>query len=104
VEVLLGLDESGSLPDLPMERAVAIHLVPRRPALAVGALLDDLCDHAIDALPGGPAIYDHRRQHSVCESCGETLIWRSGGRSRPDALDSNTGACANCGTPVAGVW
>jgi pyruvate formate lyase activating enzyme len=48
-------------------------------------------------------VHDLGRQSTVCHACGERLIerdWHTLGRWRLDAH----GACASCGTPVAGVF
>lgn len=96
VEVLLGLDGSGVIPDLPWESARAIHLVPRDPAADPEARRD-WYRRARAALPATVAIHDEDHQHSDC-SCGERLVWRHGPKSRRDTLGTD-GACTACGRP-----
>lgn len=93
VEVLYGLD-GGPLPDLPWERAAAVHLTARRAAAADE--LDTWCAavRADWTLP--VALHDHHHPHSDC-ACGERLVWRHGSRSRADALDTASGRCRACG-------
>ena len=99
VEVLVGLEDGAALPDLPWERAAAIHLAARRAAEA--DRLDAWCAQARERLAGAVPVYDHHHQHLDC-ACGERLMWRHAGRSRADALEG--GACRACGRPVRGVW
>lgn len=99
VEVLLGLEEGAAVPDLPWDRAVAIHLAARRTAEA--DLLDEWCHVARNHLGSHSALYDHHHAHTDC-ACGERLVWRHGGRSRLDALEA--GACRACGRPQRGCW
>lgn len=99
VEVVIGLEDGAVLPDLPWERAAALHLAARRAAEADH--LDAWCDEARDRLAGVVPIYDHHHQHTDCP-CGERLVWRHAGRSRPDGLEA--GACRACGRPLRGVW
>jgi pyruvate formate lyase activating enzyme len=42
------------------------------------------------------------RQHTLCPSCGETVIARSGFSAEPSGL--REGACTYCGTAIAGRW
>ncbi len=102
VEVVLGLDGVCTPPTLPWGHIAAVHLQPLRAALAVGSTLEAWEDAARAALPQHLPIYDSRCRHSLC-ACGETLIWRSGGRSRLDALDPVARRCAVCGAPSAVV-
>lgn len=107
VELQLGLDGETSaaamLTGLSLGRVAAVHLQPRRPTAAVGATLEAWEDAAIATLTelGCTApVYHSRQRHSVCQHCGETLVWRANGRARAEALDAH-GACTSCGAPFA---
>ncbi len=97
VEIVLGVDGS-ALPDLPYENAAAVHLVPRQPS-ADPVLRRDWYVTARARLAGLP-VYDEDHAHTEC-GCGAHLVWRSGGRSRIDAL-TPAGTCQGCGR-AAGI-
>jgi len=97
VEVLWGLAGPPTSVPLACDEAVAVHLAARRPA-AAGAELEDWEDAARALLPSDQPVYDSRQRHSLC-SCGATLVWRSGGRSRRDALGAD-GRCGACALPA----
>lgn len=92
VEVLCGLDGNG-LPDLPWDRAAAVHLTSRRTAADD---LDTWCAEVRATWIAPVALHDHHHPHSDC-ACGERLVWRHGSRSRCDALDLASGRCRACG-------
>lgn|GEM_PF-6532962 len=92
VEIVLGVDGS-QLPDLPWERASVVHLLPRQPS-ADPVLRRDWYAAARTRL-AGLIVYDEDHPHSECV-CGASLVWRSGGRSRVDALTA-AGTCHTCG-------
>ncbi|NRA36718.1 MAG: hypothetical protein HRU15_01140 [Planctomycetes bacterium] len=101
VEVLWGLDDDLSKLDLPWDSVSAIHL---RPRTALQALDDlqlryDAARSILSEVSQKIIIYDDIQQHSHCV-CGETLIWRQGGRSRIDCLDQSNNACGSCGRAV----
>lgn len=95
VEILLGLEGDDVLPDLPWARASAIHLVPRLPSAHPQERRDWYA--AIRSQLAGLSVYDEDTPHTDCV-CGERLIWRSGGRSRRDALTA-AGICSACQRP-----
>jgi hypothetical protein len=97
IEVVLGLDGRAP-PALAWRRAAAVHLTARRAAEAEA--LDGWCAAVRAAWPE-PAVplHDLHHPHSDCP-CGERLVWRSGARSRLDALDPATAACRVCGRTV----
>jgi len=97
VEVVLGLPDPGPPPELRWDRVAAVHLVPRRAHGAVGRQLDDWERVAADLVGPGPTVYTQHDRHTRC-ACGETLVWRSGGRSRRDRL-AGDGRCSTCGAP-----
>lgn len=101
VEVVLGLDGRAP-PALAWGRAAAVHLTAHRAAEAEA--LDGWCA-AVRAAWGEPAVplHDLHHPHSDCP-CGERLVWRSGSRSRLDALDPAAAACRACGRSVRGVF
>ena len=93
VEVLCGLD-GRPLPALDWHRAVAVHLVARRPAEA--DRLDAWCAAVHADWQADTPLHDHHHQHSDC-ACGARLVWRYAGRSRADAWDVERGNCRVCG-------
>lgn len=99
VEVVWGLAEApAQLPDLAWERVAACHLQPVRPTAAIGGELQAWERAADLLLPATLPRYDSQRRHTNCAGCDETLIWRSGGRSRLDpALEPATSCCRSCG-------
>ena len=101
VEVVIGMSADLNLDTLPdLSEAKAVHVVGRR--------LSDLIDPAwydqVRAwLPDTVPCYDDKHQHSIC-SCGETLVWRTAGRSRLDAIEPGGSACTACGKPFDISW
>lgn len=95
VEVLVGLVDE-HVPELDWEHAAAVHLCAVRSAEA--ERLDQWCLAARTTLPAAVAIYDHHHPHTDCTGCGERIVWRHGGRSRIDGLDTS-GKCLSCATP-----
>ena len=93
VEVMAGwVDPTTPLPPLDLARAVAVHLVPRSSALGS----EEPMRAAYTAARGGFAgpLYDEAHQRDDC-ACGETLVWRTSGRSRLDALTAES-RCRLC--------
>jgi hypothetical protein len=102
VEVALGLSGKGRLPKLPWDRARAIHLAGRRIAIEA-AVEGEWLASAREQLPSGIPVYDPSSTHTDC-ACGARLVWRSGGRSRLEALDLQGNACKKCGITAAFSW
>lgn len=103
LEVVIGLTHEQrpwAFADLPWERAAALHLLPARATIAVGAELHRREDSVRAALSPSLAIYDSRQQTTVCAHCGAELIWRHGGRSRLAEVDGERGQCARCAAPL----
>jgi hypothetical protein len=102
VEVALGLSGKDRLPKLDWERARAVHLAGRR--IAVDAAVEGKWLASARAqLPAGIPVYDPASTHTDC-TCGARLVWRSGGRSRLDALDPAGNTCKQCGAKAAFAW
>ncbi len=98
VEVLAGWDAPDRpLPPLDLARAAALHLVPRAAASASEGPMQAAWD-AARADWNGP-LYDEAHRRDDC-ACGESLVWRSGGRVRLDALGPDA-RCRACGRPHA---
>jgi len=94
VEVLAGWsDPAAPLPPLDLARATAVHLVPRSSALGSEEPMRAAYTTARTRFAG--ALYDEAHQRDDC-ACGETLVWRTSGRSRLDALTSEA-RCRACG-------
>jgi hypothetical protein len=88
-------DPERPLPDLDWPRAQAVHLAPLAQADATDVRLQAAWAAARARLPAGIPLYDETHRRDDC-SCGATLVWRAGGRSRLDALGGD-GACRSCG-------
>lgn len=100
VEVLAGWDDPAApLPALDLARASAVHLVPRAAASASEEPMRAAWAAARAAWAG--PLYDETHRRDDC-ACGESLVWRSGGRIRLDALGSDA-RCRACGRAHAFV-
>ena len=96
-EVLLGVDgDDCTDPDIDWQGVSAAHICALRPHAQAIELRARWYAQARAFVPDQIPVYDEDHQHSLC-SCGETLVWRSGGRSRLDALDLERGRCSACG-------
>jgi hypothetical protein len=94
VEVLAGWsDPADPLPPLDLARASAVHLVPRSSALGSEEPMRAAYAVARSAFAG--PLYDEAHQRDEC-ACGETLVWRTSGRSRLDTLTAEA-RCRACG-------
>ena len=100
VEVLWGIDEQVPTLDLAWDQVAAVHMASLRPHGAQVELRAEWYAAARACLPAAVAVYDDDHSHSIC-ACGETLIWRSGGRSRVDQLDLASGRCLSCNAETA---
>ncbi len=96
VEVLAGwADPAAPLPPLDLAAARAVHLVPVSSAHASEAPMLAAYQAARAALPASLPLYDEAHRRDDC-ACGEVLVWRTGGRSRLDALTADA-RCRACG-------
>ncbi len=99
VEVLAGwADAAAPLPPLDLAKARAVHLAPLTSAHGSEEPMRTAFTAARARLPDLP-LYDEAHQRDDC-ACGEVLVWRSGGRSRRDALTTEA-TCRGCGRPHA---
>lgn len=96
VEVLaLWRDPARPLPALDLALAKAVHLAPATQADASEDGMAAAWTAARAALPPELPLYDEVHRRDTC-ACGETLVWRSAGRSRLDALGTDA-RCRSCG-------
>lgn len=96
-EILLGVDGDDCCdPHIDWQGIHAVHLCALRPHAQPIELRARWYAQARAFVPQHIPVYDEDHQHSLCV-CGETLVWRSGGRSRLDALDIEQGCCSSCG-------
>ncbi len=96
-EVLIGIDQNVPALDLPWQNISAVHLCSLRP-MHNADQRQEWYASARAAIPQYVPLYDEDHMHSYCQ-CGAVLVWRSGGRSRLDALDAETSRCSSCGKP-----
>lgn len=100
VEVLAGWAEPAApLPPLDLAAARAVHLVPLTSAHASETPMLAAYEAARAVLPASLPLYDEAHRRDDC-ACGEALVWRTGGRSRLDALGPDA-RCRACGRPHA---
>ena len=102
-ELLLGIDgEDCTAPNIDWSALQAVHLCALRPHAQPIELRKQWYAAARSFVPAEIPVYDEDHQHSHC-ACGATLVWRSGGRSRLDALDLAAGRCKECGAAASFV-